>query len=354
MKKLQRLLSMLMLSVMMVTATVPTQVSAAAKKLVVHFIDVGQGDAILIQYGNTNSLIDTGVEKKYSQLQAYLKSIKVKNIKNLIVTHPDADHMGSADLVIKNYHVKNVYMTSYTSKSGEYKELISAIKKYKVKRVNVKKGSKIDMGGIKAQVLSANNKAENSNDSSIVLKLVHGKKSFLFTGDISAKVEKQIAAQYNVNVDVLKTSHHGSDTSSAVSFIKETSPEYAVITVGKENNYGHPDSNVLRRLNKYSKKVVRSDQNGTVVITSTGSKLTCKTVATKASSSSTATKPNSSAKPNSSTKPNSSSTNKVGTYVYITKTGKKYHARKCGNGTYTKVKFTDSRVKKLTKCKKCY
>lgn len=337
MKQLKRILSIVMLSIIMTTMTIPMEANAASK-LIVHFIDVGQGDAILIQSGSNYSLIDTGEENKYSQLNTYLKKIKVKKITNLIVTHPDSDHMGGADLVIKDYGVKKIYMTKYTSNSSEYKEMIAAIKKYKVKRVDVKKGTKISLGEVKANVLYAADKAENSNDSSIVLKLVHGKKSFLFTGDISAKVEKQIAKDYNVNVDVLKVSHHGSSSSSAVSFIKEASPQYSVISVGKNNNYGHPDKNVANRVKKYSNAVLRTDQKGTIVVTSTGTKLSYKTVVT----------------PSSGGSSSSNTTQAVGSHVYITATGKKYHSKKCGNGTYRKVTMKEAKVKGLTPCSKCY
>lgn len=346
--RVKRALSMLMLMVFMTVSMAPVKATAASN-LLVHFIDVGQGDAILLQSGSTYSLIDTGTESKYTQLAAYLKKIKVTKITNLIVTHPDADHMGGADLVIKDYGVKNVYMTTYSSTTNEYKELLSAIKKYKVKRVNVKKGQKLPLGGIKADVLAANANASDSNDSSIVLKVTHGKKSFLFTGDISAKLEKQIASEYNVNVDVLKVSHHGSDYSSAITFIKETSPEYAVISVGANNNYGHPDRNVQNRLDRYSKNTVRTDKSGTIVITSTGSKLTCKTVPTKTTSGGSSSNSGS-----SSGSTSSSTAAKPGSHVYITKTGKKYHAKKCGNGTFTRVSIKDARVKKLTPCSKCF
>lgn len=334
MKRIKSMISLFLIGLLITLSSVPTTEINVATKLVAHFIDVGQGDAILLQYGSTNSLIDTGTEKNYSKLKAYLKKINVKKINNLIITHPDADHLGGADYVIKDYKVKKIYMTTYSCKSSEYKEMTSAIKKYSVKRVNVKKGSKIDIGGIKADVLHADSKAEDSNDSSIVLKLKHEKKSFLFTGDISAKVEKKIAADYNVNVDVLKVSHHGSNTSSAVSFVKETSPQYSVVSVGADNNYGHPNGNVVKRLDKYSKKVYRTDKSGTIVITSTGTKLSSKTVATSGSSSSSSLSSNST--------------------VYVTKTGKKYHKKACGSGTYSKTTLKNAKSRGLTACTKCF
>ena len=283
--------------------------------------------------------------------KALEKSYKknVKQIHNLVLTHPDADHCGGADYVMAKYKVKNIYMTTYQSKSNEYKEVLDAIKKYKVKRTNVKKGSTIDIGGIKAKVLSADVKADNPNDSSIVLKVVHNKKSFLFTGDIGAKVENQLVDKSDVNVDVLKVSHHGSDYSSAIRFIKATSPTYSVISVGKNNRYGHPVNTVLKRLEKYSKEILRTDRNGSIVITSTGTKLSYKTEKKTTNNSSTSSKPSGDS---SSTAGISSLTNS--SVVYITATGSKFHKKKCGSGTYKKTTYGKVKNTKLTPCKKCF
>lgn len=341
MKKLRKLLSLVMIGIFITAMTTPVTTNAATK-MIVHFIDVGQGDAILIQYGKTNTLLDTGAESQYKKLSAYLTKIKVSKIKNLMITHPDSDHMGGADLVIKNYKVSNIYMTKYKNTSNEYKEMTTAISKYRVKRTNVKTGSKIDLGGIKGTVLYSADKADDSNSSSIVMKVAHNKKSFLFTGDITAKIENNLVKKYNVNVDVLKVSHHGSNTASAVSFIKETSPTYSILSVGANNNYGHPTSTVLNRLKKYSSNILRTDKKGTIVITSTGTKLTSKTVATstyyKASSSSSS----------------SSSSSVTSSYCYVTATGSKYHKEKCGNGTYTKATVKEAKARGLTPCSKCY
>ena len=164
MKRMKKLLSIVLISILMLTMTVPMETSAATK-LMVHYIDVGQGDAILIQYGSKNTLIDTGEEKNYSQLKTYLKQISVKKVHNLIVTHPDSDHIGGADYVIRDYKVSKIYMTKFKSSSNEYKEMIAAIKKYKVDRTNVTTGMKISLGGIKATVLHAKDSGTDANES---------------------------------------------------------------------------------------------------------------------------------------------------------------------------------------------
>ncbi len=247
-----------------------------ANRFMVHFIDVGQGDAILLQYKNANVLIDTGIEAEYSQLYRYLHKKSVKKIGTLIVTHPDSDHMGAADYVMRDFSVKRIYMTTYKSKTKEYKEMLRAIKKYKVERINVKEGSTIPVGSLKSMVLSANAKAEKSNDSSIVLLLQHGENKFLFASDAPAKVESKIKEKYDIDVDVLKVAHHGSKSSSPIAYLKEVSPEYSIISVGIDNKYGHPVSSVLKRLNKYGKHTLRTDLNGTIVMASDGNEIACR------------------------------------------------------------------------------
>ncbi|SFS07907.1 MBL fold metallo-hydrolase [Anaeromicropila populeti] len=251
----------------------------AATNLKVHFIDCGQGDAILFQYGSSNVLLDTGTESEYkSKVEPYISDLGISKITSLIVSHPDADHMGGADLAIEDFNIQKVYMTTYENSTMEYKELIAAIETNQVKRVNVKKGSSISIGRLKAKVFAADSKADDANASSIVFKLVHKKKSFLFTGDATAEVENTVKKNYNINVDVLKVSHHGSSSASPIAYLKEASPKYSIISVGKDNDYGHPNKYVVNRLEKYSDNVLRTDEAGTIVITSNGTKLTCSTV----------------------------------------------------------------------------
>lgn len=254
----------------------------AAYSLKVSYVDVGQGNASLIQYRGKNVLVDTGDEKNYSKLKAYLKKLKIKTIDNMILTHYDSDHMGASDLLIEDYKVKKVSVSAYENENKDtyqVRELKSAIAKYKVKKVKVKAGQKVTIKkGVQMKVLGPVEKAPDSNENSIVLRLVHGKKSFLFTGDIDSKVESKIYKKYNVKSSVLLVAHHGSSYSSGMLFLKKVSPEYAVISVGKDNSYGHPTGIVLNRLKSFAKKILRTDLNGTVQFTSNGKKLTMKKV----------------------------------------------------------------------------
>ena len=143
-KNLKYVIAMMMMA-LFVSLGNTNNVDAAAK-LKVHFVDVGQGDATLVQYGNSYSLIDTGKESNYLDLKDYLKKIGVKKISSLILTHPDSDHIGGADLVIRDYNVKTVYMTDKRAKTREYYEVLNAADNFNAKIKKVTKGDKIPFG----------------------------------------------------------------------------------------------------------------------------------------------------------------------------------------------------------------
>lgn len=339
----------------------------AATKLKVHFVDVGQGDATVIQYGNSYSLIDTGTESNYPKLKSYLDKIGVSKISSLVLTHPDADHIGGADLLIRDYNVKTVYMTSKTSTTMEYKEVLNAVDDYNVSSLKrVKTGDKIPFGKLKGNVLSADSQASDTNDSSIVLLLKNKKNSFLFTGDASAKLENKLANEYNVDADVLKVSHHGSAYSSAAYFLKKVSPKYSVISVGKDNNYGHPDKYALKRIKKFStKKIYRTDEDGTIMLTSNGKRLVVtlpgksKDTSNKTtykyakSNGSTSVSKNAGSSTGSSTITSNQVTSST---VYITNSGTKYHEAGCRYLTSSKISIslTDAKNRGYTPCSVCH
>lgn len=361
-KNLKYVIAMMMMA-LFVSLGNTNNVDAAAK-LKVHFVDVGQGDATLVQYGNSYSLIDTGKESNYLDLKDYLKKIGVKKISSLILTHPDSDHIGGADLVIRDYNVKTVYMTGKRAKTREYYEVLNAADNFNAKIKKVTKSDKISFGKLKGDVLSADAKADDSNDSSIIILLKNKKNSFLFTGDASAKLENTITEEYDTNIDVLKVSHHGSGYSSAALFLKKASPKISVISVGKNNSYGHPEKYALKRIKKFSDKVYRTDENGTVVVTSNGDKLKVSTMgantnkssktSTKSSSTSKSSSSSSNSAKYSSTTTSSSTTSS--TTVYITNTGSKYHEAGCRYLSSSKISIslTDAKNKGYTPCSFCH
>lgn len=276
--------AMIMVVVLLLTITACEQEEKESGRIYggcsVHYIDVGQGDAALIQAGDTNSLIDTGTNSHYDELSAYLDSQNVEKLDNLIITHPDADHMGGAYAVIADYGVEQFYTTNTTSDSQAYQKMIRALKQNHIEKQVVSAGDDIDFGeGAQGSVLGPIGEAEDSNESSLVIRLDYGENSYLFTGDTTARMENRMNQKYDIDVDVLKASHHGSDTANGVKFIRDASPIYSVISVGADNNYGHPDYNVLRRLKKYSTQgVLRTDKMGNIVISSNGEKLSVESI----------------------------------------------------------------------------
>lgn len=244
---------------------------------VVSMLDVGQGEAILIQVNNQNILIDCGEERYYKELTEQLEHFKVKTIQTLILTHPNSDHIGAADLVISKYKPKTVYMPRWENDTREYSELLESLEKVKTEPVIPQTGDCLLLGaGVSAKFLAVDTEKDN-NGCSIVLRMDYYENSFLFTGDATAKVENTLLEKEDIDVDVLKVAHHGSDSASPVLYLKTVSPKYALISCGIDNSYGHPNKNVIRRLEKYSEHILRTDESGTITIRSDGEKLESET-----------------------------------------------------------------------------
>jgi len=251
------------------------------KFLEVNFFDVGQGDAIFIETSQLQQvLIDGGPSSVILEKLGKEMPFWDKNIDLIILTHPEADHLVGLLDVLKKYKVENILWTGIIRDTPEYEEWQKLIKKEGAKIFIVSKGQKIKMtNGISIDILFPFEKVdgkefENSNDTSVVSRLVLGYNSFLFTGDISETAEKEIISKtIEIDSDVLKVAHHGSKYSSSEEFLREVSPEIAVISVGKDNSYGHPTTEVLENLNKYGIKVLRTDEAGDIKIISDGKKI---------------------------------------------------------------------------------
>jgi len=258
-----------------------SNVAAASNNVKVHIINVGQGDAILIQTGNENILIDGGPKGKGDDVVNYLKKQKVKTLNAVVATHPDADHIGGLAYIIKNMNVKSVYAPKVSHTTQAYKDFLQAVKKKKLTIKSAKNGVEIPT---KAKDITLKfiapvkeyNKKDLNNWSGVLL-LQHNKKKFLFTGDAEKQAEKDMLAKKLIPaVDVLKVSHHGAKDATTAEFLAKAKPKFAAISVGK-NNYGHPTKEVLNRLKKVGAKVYRTDKSGTIVFTSNGKKVTVKT-----------------------------------------------------------------------------
>ena len=282
--KIKNIMAISLIGILLFCISFSYQIQVNASSLLkVYFIDVGQGSAILVQSNDKNTLIDTGDEKYYNKLDAFLSNNQINSIDQIVLTHNDPDHVGNVDRLIKTRKVGTVIQSKYGYKKNkstkDVKELNSAISKYHIKTLRVKTGDKIDFGSnAKGTVLSPGKNYKKVNQTSIVIRLVYGKYSYLFTGDIYSSNESELIKKFNVRSTVLQIPHHGSYTSSSVAFLKKVNAKYAVISCGKNNPYNHPRPEAMKRIKKYisNKNLYRTDQDGTILFINDGKKLIVK------------------------------------------------------------------------------
>ncbi len=245
------------------------------------FVDVGTADACVISCHGKNILIDSGTEFSYRKLSAYLKRNKITHFDAFIISHLDSDHFGGANNIIKDFSVDKVYTShideSLIPETEEYKEFYDSLKENKIELIYPKIKSKIDVGDMELEFISPQKSYDSRNESSLVVRLVYGENSFLFTGDISKDVEEDLLnSDTELNSDVLKVAHHGSKTSSSDEFLKAVSPQISVVSVGN-SNYSLPNYETMAQLNHYSKELYSTKDDKTIVITSDGQDLCIQT-----------------------------------------------------------------------------
>ena len=239
----------------------------------IHTIDVGQGDSILIQTPNSkNILIDGGDNNSHHIVSNYLKNKKVKNIDYIIATHFDSDHIGGLDNIIDKFKVSRIYAPNYKCNTESYKNLINSCLDKNLDLQYLKQGDFINIeDNINLTVLSPSYIQEENNLNSIVFKIDYKNKSFLFTGDAEANNEINIINSYDMSdIDFIKIGHHGSSSSTTEEFIKEVSPDIAVISCGYKNQYGHPHKSTLDTLDDNNVLTYRTDILGNIVFYSDG------------------------------------------------------------------------------------
>ena len=253
-------------------------------------IDVGEGDALLLHIGNKNVLIDTGGSFLYTKeewrkkkesynitdsiLLPIFKSLGISKLDFLILSHGDYDHMGEAINLVENFKVEKVIFNC-----GSYNELENEVIKVLDKK-NIRYYSCIKELNIDNNKLFFLNTREydNENDNSSVIYTKINNYKFLFMGDASVEVEEDLIKKYNLDsIDVLKVGHHGSKTSSSKNFINEINPKYSIISVGKNNRYGHPNEEVLNNLEE--SKIYRTDYDGSIMFKIKSNKLKIETYA---------------------------------------------------------------------------
>jgi len=236
----------------------------------IEFIDVGQGDSILIKLGgNKNVLVDTGGILKYEDsfkrindfsigddvLSPYLKSIGISRLECLIITHGDMDHIGGSEAIMNNFNVNNLFL------NGNLNELEKKLIIYNPKYL--KDNDVLKINNYIFYILNPSYDT-NENDSSIILYFTINNINILLMGDASRIIEEKIIQKYNLDIDILKIGHHGSKTSTSINFIKKTTPYYGIISVGENNRFNHPHKEVLEILNNNNVNVFRTDYYGSI------------------------------------------------------------------------------------------
>lgn len=251
----------------------PTNAAVTGEQLSVMSIDVGQGDSILVAFGSDEvMLIDAGESTDADAVKEELFERGITQIDVLIATHPHADHIGGMAQIVEDYEIGCVYMPDMQSDSKTYRNLRETIEDRQIPIVEAYAGETFMLGGAACTIVSPEKSADkDANNESVMLLLDYMDTEFLFTGDAEEWAEEQVLEDgYDIDADVLKVAHHGSHTGTSEAFLKAVSPDYAVISCGKGNDYGHPHKETLDLLGEYNIDTLRTDLSGDVLFISDG------------------------------------------------------------------------------------
>ena len=240
-------------------------------RIQIHFFDVGQADSILLISNNETMLIDAGTNETGSIVVKNLKNLGINKLDYLIGTHPNEDHIGGMDNVIKEFDIGTIYMPKIQANTKTFEDVLDAVASKNLKIQEPSVGDKFSVGKINCEIMLCDSdlakENNNLNLSSIVIRATFNKQSYLFMGDSETENEK---TREWPQTNVLKVGHHGSNTSSSASFLKQVNPQIAIIQVGTDNKYGHPKQVTLDKLNKLGTIIYRTDINKNILLESDG------------------------------------------------------------------------------------
>lgn len=246
-------------------------------KLQVHYIDVGQGDAILlVSPSKKTMLIDAGDNDDEETIVNYIKNQGINKLDYVVGTHPHADHIGGLDNVIRQLDIGEFYMPKIVHTTKTFESVINEAIKKDIKVKTAKAGVEFLLDeDISVTMFSPNeSKYKELNDYSPIMKVTYKDTSFLFTGDAEKLVEEEVInAGYDISANVLKVGHHGSTSSTSSKFLNKVNPSIAVIQVGKDNKYNHPHAETMKKLQDKGIEILRTDINGDIIILSDGKTL---------------------------------------------------------------------------------
>ncbi len=253
-----------------------TTVTNVDGELIIDYIDVGQGDSILIRQGDATMLIDGGTSECKDELLEFLDEKNIDKFEYIVGTHTHEDHIGSLDDVVNTYDFDTFLFPNTQATTKTFENLVLALQQKNKKFTAPEIGKEYSLGEARFQILAPNNSEYSSaNNYSIVIKLTYGSNTFLFTGDAESLSEEEMLDKgFDLSADVLKIGHHGSTTSTSKDFLDAVSPKYAVISVGKDNIYNLPTKTTMEKLEQKNIPVYRTDEQGTIECISDGTNIT--------------------------------------------------------------------------------
>ncbi|MBR1968978.1 MAG: MBL fold metallo-hydrolase [Clostridia bacterium] len=275
----KRLLSILIALLFLLTACTGTTVSENTvnyktdSSLELHFIDVGQGDCILVLSENTSMLIDAGTKESGHKITEYIKSLGIESLDYFIGTHPHDDHLGGAAKVIREFSPKEVLMSDELSDAYFYEELLETLYKENISVTVPEIGCRYREEDFDFKFISPYESFGDTNDNSLVMMIYFKNTNMLFMGDAEKSVEEKLLEEEELKADVLKVGHHGSRYASNYDFLRAVEPTVAVIQSEKGNMYGHPHEEAIERLGEVGANILRCDELGTIVLKCDGEKI---------------------------------------------------------------------------------
>lgn len=331
-------------------ATGQSSDSGMPSTLQVHYMDVGQGDATLLVCDGHAMLIDAGNNDKGTTVQSYLLSQNITSLDYVIGTHPDADHIGGLDVVITKFDCGTILLTDEEKDTNTYRDVVDAMNYRGYTKTVPIVGDTYVLGSARFTIVGPTELSGDSNGNSIAIILEHGENRFYFEGDAEETEEESILATgIDISANVYKAGHHGSKTSTSDNLLEAVAPQYAVISVGEGNTYGHPDAETLNKLRANGVQVFRTDEQGTIVATSDGN-----TVTWNCSSSDTWQSGEVSGSSVDSPESAAAETIQAET-VHITNTGEKYHAAGCPylKDSDIEIPLSEAKERGYTPCSRC-
>ncbi len=275
-KKLLFIILIMILSSLLILKIYNLNNDLDQNETLIHFIDVGQGDCILIQNHKYNIVIDGGSNTSKDKVISYLKKYNVKEINYYIYSHPHEDHIGSSDDIISKFKVRNVIGPKVSTSSEEFFNLVKSIKKKRLKIHVPNNSSNIHLSENEYIHILYNGdyKSDNINNNSLVFKYINNNLSVLFTGDMEKEIENMLLSKNsNLSSEIIKIAHHGSKTSTTSEFLSKVDPSIAIISCGMGNEYGHPNRSVLESLENINCETLRTDISGNIILSIKNSKI---------------------------------------------------------------------------------